>query len=154
MAILDNSQGMEYGQDYTFTFKLSAYGVPVSLDEIIQALSKLQDLSSVSVTESQTGAVGLTLAGGDWDVSFSFVGDDTTATVGSVAAEISSAVGSTHWLVSFSLVQAFTGDTGIVKSGDADKGLNTADDLAKSFSKDLLYIGIAIVLVVVALKFA
>lgn len=152
MNSLAASQGLDYGQDYTFSFKLSAWLSTVDLADIQQAVSQLQDLGSPSVEESKTGAVGLTLAGGIWDVSFTFQGDDTVATVDSVAREISAAVGSTHYLVSFDFVSAFSGPTGLVGSGQADTGLDTATDLTGGLSKGLLLIGIALVLVVVALK--
>lgn len=154
MVSLSRNNGLDYGQDYTFTFKLSAYGVPVSLDEIIQQLSQLQSLQGVSVTESNTGAMGLTLAGGDWDVNFTFVGDDSVETVGSIADQISQAVSSLHWFTSFDLVQAVTGDIGLVTSGQADQGLTGIEKSFGDISKNLLYIGIALVLVVVAIKFA
>jgi len=149
---LEPSQGLDYGQDYTFSFKLSAWGVPVGLDDIIPAVSQLQDLGGVDVKESATGALGLNLSGGIWDVSFTFQGDDSSATVGSVAQEISNAVSATHWLVSFNLVGAFTGSIGVVGSGEADKGLDETKNIAGDLSKSMLYLGIAIVLVVVAIK--
>lgn len=150
---LDQSTAMEYGQDYVFTFKLSAYLATFSLAEIQQQLNQYQDLQGVSVLESETGAFGLTLAGGLWDVSFTFAGDDTVATVGSVAQEISDAVSSLHHFSSFTLVQAVAGETGMVGSGAADKGLNTTKDLASSISKDFMYLGIGLVLLIIVLKF-
>lgn len=154
MNSLDQSTGMEYGQDYVFTFKLSAYLSTVSLADIQSALNQYQDLQGVSVLESQTGAIGLTLTGGLWDVSFTFAGDDTVATVQSVAQEISNAVSSTHYLVSFNLVQAVAGATGgLVGSGAADTGLTSGIDIANSVSKDLLYLGIAVVVFIIAIKF-
>lgn len=154
MPVLDQSTGMEYGQDYVFSFKLSAYLATVNLADIQGVLNQYQDLQGVSVQESQTGAAGLTLTGGLWDVSFTFAGDDTVATVGSVAQEISNAVASTHYLVSFNLVQAATADTGgLVGSGAADKGLNTATDLADKISKDFLYLGIGVIVLIFAVKF-
>lgn len=154
MPTLSRDQGLDYGQDYSFTFKLSAYGVPVSLDEIYQALGQLQSLQGPNVVESQTGAMGLTLSGGDWDVNFTFVGDDSIETVGSLANQISQAVSSLHWFTSFDLVSATSGDIGLVGSGDVDKGITSLEKQFGDISKNLLYIGIALVLVVVAIKFA
>lgn len=106
MSTLNSSDGLEYGQDYTFTFKLSSLETIQSTD-VEAAVSQLQDLGSPNVVESLIGPA--TLTGGQWDVQFTFVGDDTTATVQSVADEISSAVASIHWFgTSFSFVLAQT----------------------------------------------
>jgi len=153
LQTLPNNQGLDYGQDYTFSFKLSAWLATVDIGDISSAVAQLQDLGSPSVQESTSGALGLNLAGGIWDVSFTFQGDDSVATVATVAQEISAAVSSTHSLVSFDLVGAFTGSSGLVGSGSADAGLNAVKNTADDFSKDFLYIGIALVLVIVVIKF-
>jgi len=152
-ASLSPSQGLDYGQDYTFSFKLSAWLATVSIGDIQAALTQLQDLGSVNVTESASGSIGLDLAGGIWDVSFTFQGDDTVATVTDVAKEISTAVSSTHYLVSFDFQAAFTGDTGIVGSGAADAGLNKVADATGDFTTTLIIIGVAIVAIIILLKF-
>jgi hypothetical protein len=160
---LDPNTGMEYGQDYSFTFKVSATLVPVTNEDIYAAIGQLQDLSAPSVIQNSTSVLDVfNISGRAWDVNFTFAGDDSVATVQSVANEIAAAISSTHYAVSTSFIQAVSGSIGLVASGGADASgqpdnqpndPNSIGNQLNALPKELLYVGIGILVLVVALHF-
>lgn len=114
---LDQAAQLQDGNQYTFSFQLSAYGVPVSQADIAGALNQLSECQSVSIKESTAGSMGATLAGGAWDITFTYSEYDVPEDVSTVAQRIQAVVEATHYLVTFSFIQAVQGSNG-VNAGD------------------------------------
>lgn len=143
---VDNSTPMQFGQQYSLTFSQSAVPfVAANNNEIVNAVVKtLPQLSGVSVS-------GESSFGGNVDITFTYNDPDNNDSVGNMGQYIAQLISTQFTLDSFTFVQGFSGTQGSQGAPNSDtQGLQ---HLADSIGKDALYIGIGIVLIVLAVKF-
>lgn len=143
---LDNSTPMQQGAQYSFTFSQSAVPfVAANNNEIVAAVAKsLPQLSGVSVS----GESGF---GGTVDITFVYNDPDNSDLVGDMGQYMAQVISAQFTVDGFSFIQGFGGPQGSQGAPNSDlTGLQTGLD---ELGKNALYIGIGIVLVVLAIKF-
>lgn len=144
---LDNSTPMQFGQQYSFTFSQSAVPfVAANNNEIVAAVAAtLPQLSGVSVS-------GESSFGGSVDITFNYNDSDNNDHVGDMGQYIAQLISTQFTVDGFTFIQGFVGPKGSQGAPDSDgSGLKNAAD---TIGKTALYIGIGLVLVVLAIKFA
>jgi hypothetical protein len=143
---LPNSTPMQLGSVYTFTFSQSAVPfVAATNNEILNAVkAAVPQLSNVSVS-------GESSFGGMIDLSFTYNDQDNNDLVGDMGQYIAQLVSTQFTLDGFTFIQGYGGPQGSQGSPTSDtQGIGSALD---TLGKNALYVGIGIVLVVLAIKF-
>jgi hypothetical protein len=144
--VLDNSTPMQQGAQYSFTFSQS--GVPfiaADSNEIVQAVvASLPQISQVAVS-------GESIIGATIDLTFTYNDPDNNDRVGDMGQYIAQVISTQFILDSFTFVQGFGGPKG--SQGDPFALSNGIESTFENLGSTAMYIGIAIVLVVVAIKF-
>jgi hypothetical protein len=144
---LGNSTPMQFGQQYSFTFSQSAIPfVAANNNEIVEAVTKsLPQLSGVSVS-------GESSFGGSVDITFIYNDSDNNDSVGDVGQYMAQLISAQFTVDGFTFIQGFGGPTG--SQGAPDSDLTGLSNLSSTIGKTALYVGIGVVLVIVAIKFA
>jgi hypothetical protein len=145
---VDNSTPMQQGQQYSFSFSQSAVPfVAANNNEIVAAVAaSLPQLSGVSVS-------GESSFGGTVDITFIYNDQDNNDLVGDMGQYMAQVISTQFTVDGFTFIQGFIGPQGSQTAGvnSLGTGIETA---LNSVGKTALFIGIGVVLVILAVKFA